>query len=203
MPRRSLAAVLAVAALVAACSSDAPKSKTPPGVTGVHAEKGDLVLDVVGDQVVSPVRATVPLPAEDRKQLEKQLQRAFDATAVLPLRNGRAGDIVPLFSPDAAVRATGPDRAALFDEGFAKVRNLVGATTDIRLSGLAGEDGNLRTVVVDFDWDVHSAGDDVRVHRVGELTMLPVFGTWVVGAYSFLVDRTVGNVTTTTTAATP
>jgi hypothetical protein len=201
--RRSLAA-LAVALLVATgCSSDPPKSSTPPGVDGVRAAKGDLILDVVGDDLVSPVRATEPLPASDRKVLEKQLQKAFDATVALPLVKGHAGTIKTVFSPDAAGRAFGPDRAAMFDEGFTRVRKLEGTRTDVRLTGLAADDGALRTVVAKFDWDVRSRADGIRIHRVGELTLVPVFGTWVVTAYSVIVDRTLGGATTSTTAVAP
>ena len=56
-------------------------------------------------------------------------------------------------------------------------------------------------VVASFVWDVASKlhpGD--RVTRTGELSLIPVDGTWRIAAYKVTVKRTIDSITTTTTA---
>jgi hypothetical protein len=201
VPRRSLAALLVALCALAGCSSGSDEPRAKPGVTGVRA--GDLTLDVFAAEVVSPQRERAELAPALRRQALRVLQRTFDATVVDPLTTGRGGDLSKLFTADAAARASGPDRGAVFDEGFAPLEQLVGSRTSVALTGLAGDDGAPAMLVARIDWDVRDAADAVQVHRVGELTLVPAFGTWVVGAYTMLVNRTAGGETTTTTAATP
>lgn len=202
MPRRSLVA-LVVAALVAVvgCSSGSDEPQAEPGASSVTA--GDLTLDVFAADIVSAQEERAPLPDSSRRAVLRVLQRTFDATVVAPLTEGRGGDLAELFTADAAARASGPDRGALFDEGFAPLEELVGTRTGVALTALAGDGGAPAIVVAKVDWDVRDAEDAVRVRRVGELTLEPVFGTWFVSAYTLLVSRTAGGDTTTTTASTP
>lgn len=201
MPRRSLAALLVALLALAGCSSDSDEPQAKPGASSTSA--GDLDLDVFAAEVVSAQHERQQLPAAARRQALRVLQRTFDATVVEPLTTGKGGDLAQLFTADANARATGPDRGAVFDEGFAPLDQLVGTTTSVALTGLAGDDGAPALLVAKIDWDVRDAADAVRVRRVGELTLVPAFGTWVVGAYTLLVSRTAGGETTTTTGATP
>lgn len=203
MPRRSLAVLLVVLLAATACSSDDKKPATKPGISGTSQAKGDLVLDVVGADVVSSSRERRPLDERARRQAAKVLQRTFDATVVDALTTGKGGNIGLLFTPDARRSATGADRGAVFDEGFAPIPMLVGSKTDVLLTALDGEDGNPAVLVAKFDWAVRSQDNVVSVHRVGELTLVPAFGTWLVGAYTMLVNRTAGGRLTTTTAVSP
>ena len=41
-----------------------------------------------------------------------------------------------------------------------------------------------------INWDLRGA--DVHVQRIGELSMIPVFGTWLVGAYTVITTRPAG-----------
>lgn len=201
MPRRSPVLLLAALLVLAGCSSGSDEPRAKPGASSISA--GDLDLDVFAAEVVSPHQERQQLPAASRRQALRVLQRTFDATVVDPLTKGRGGDLAELFTADAAARATGADRPAMFDEGFAPVEELIGTSTSVALTALAGDDGAPAMLVAKLDWDVRSVDDAVRVRRVGELTLLPVFGTWLVGAYTVLVSRTAGGETTTTTAATP
>lgn len=160
-------------------------------MTGVRAAKGDLVLDLAGADVVSRDRDRRPLGEPAAAAALRTVQRAFDATVVRPLTSGRAGDVSTFFTADAAARATGPDRGSVFDEGFRPVK-LVGTKTDVLLTGLDGGDGRVALLVAKVDWDVRAADRSLRVRRVGELTLVPAFGTWVVSAYTLLVNRTGG-----------
>lgn len=201
MPRRYLALLLAALLALAGCSSGSDEPRAEPAASSTSA--GDLDLDVFAAEVVSAQQDRRPLPAPARRQALRVLQRIFDATVVDPLTTGTGGDVTQLFTADAAARATGPDRGAVFDEGFAPIDHLVGRTTSVALAGLAGDDGAPVMLVAEIDWDVRDAADAVRVRHVGELTLVPAFGTWVVGAYTLLVSRTAGGRTTTTTAASP
>ncbi|MCU1374087.1 MAG: hypothetical protein JWO68_1373 [Actinomycetia bacterium] len=184
-----------------ACSSGKKEESQPrPGVTTPPINRGDLKLDVVAWDQVSPAKKFGPLDDPNRASATRALQQAFDATVVDPLTKGKAGSIDRVFTGDAAARAAGQDRAALYDEGLPRVRRLVADKLNVRLTALAGTDGKPALVVAKIDWDVASADGKVRVKRIGELSMVPVFGTWLVGAYTVLTSRTVGGSTTTTTA---
>jgi hypothetical protein len=158
---------------------------------------GDLRLDAVAWDEVSPRKAFGPLDDVDRVAAMRTLQATFDATVVRPLTTGRAGAIDATFTADAAARATGQDRAALFDEGLPKVKDLEATKADVRLTALDGGDGP-KLIVAKVNWDVRGAG--VHVQRIGELSMVPAFGTWLVAAYTIITTRTAGGSTTTTTA---
>jgi hypothetical protein len=200
--RRSVIAALVLCLLASACSSAKKQAQSKPGVTEQHAAAtgGDLALDVVAWDEVSSARATRPLDDVNRAAAMKTLQRTFDATVVRPVTTGKAGSIEKVFTADAAARADGQDRAALFDEGLPRVRDLFGDKANVRLTALAGDDGTPALIVAKIDWDVRSGDGKVRVRRIGELSMTPVLGTWLVGAYTVLASRTVGGTTTTTTA---
>lgn len=197
----TLAAVLALVG--AGCSSGDDGAGTRPGVSEQHAVRSGVQLHVVGADEVSPHKAFGPLEGGTAAAATAVVQRTFDATVARPLTGGRPGSLDKVFSPDAAARATGPDRAALFDENLPDVGRMVADKADVRLTGLDGVDGRPAMVVARIDWDVRSGDRSVRVQRVGELTLVPVFGTWLVNAYTVFTNRIVGSATTTTTAATP
>ena len=198
--RRAVAAALLLALVVGACSSGSKEPQAKPGLLEQHAAKSDLELDAVAWDEVSPRKAFGPLDEANRTSAMKTLQAAFDATVVRPLTKGRAGAIEALFTADAAARATGQDRAALFDEGLPRVADLEATKANVRLTALDGGAGP-RLIVAKIDWDVR--GDGVHVRRIGELSMVPVLGTWLIGAYTVITTRTAGGSTTTTTAASP
>lgn len=196
--RRAVVAALVCSLLLGACSSDKePKAK--PGITEQHEVKGDLELDVVAWDEVSPRKATGPLDDVTRAAAMKSLQATFDATLVAPLRTGKAGSIDKAFTADAVAHAAGVDRAAIYDEGLPRVKHPVADKANVRLTALDGGAGPA-LVVAKIDWDVRSPDGSVRVRRIGELSMIPVLGTWLVGAYTVITTRTVGGSTTTTTA---
>jgi hypothetical protein len=192
------ALALALCLLAAACSSGS-KEHAKPGVIEQHAVRTPLALHVVAADEVGPSKAKAPLDEGNRTLALRTLQQTFDATLVRPVTKGTAGSIAEIFSPDAAARATGPDRAVLFDEGLPPVRTLVATSTDVRLTALDGGSGPA-LIVAKINWDVHSADGKVRIQRIGELSLAPIFGTWVLDAYTLVSTRTVGGATTTTTA---
>jgi hypothetical protein len=192
-----VAAALLIGLVAGGCSSGKKEPQAKPGLTEQHAVKGDLQLDTVAWDEVSPSKATGPLDDASRAGAMKVLQGTFDATVVAPITTGKAGAIARYFTGDALQHATGVDRAALFDEGLPRTKDLEATKANVRLTALDGGDGP-GLIVAKVDWDVR--GDGVRVQRVGELSLIPVLGTWLVGAYSVITTRTAGGSTTTTTA---
>jgi hypothetical protein len=195
--RTAVAAAVLIGLVAGGCSSGKKEPQAKPGITEQHVVKGDLTLDTVAWDEVSPRKATGPLDDANRASAMKVLQGTFDATVVDPITTGKAGSIRRFFTGDALEHATGPDRAALFDEGLPKAKDLEATKVNVRLTALDSGNGP-GLIVAKIDWDVR--GDGVRVQRVGELSMIPVFGTWLVGAYSVITTRTAGGSTTTTTA---
>lgn len=200
--RRPLAAALASLLLTAgACSSGDDEPRARPGISQQRAEVTDIELAVTGADLVSPHQDLAPLDEPVRSAVVENLQQVFDATVLRPLTEGEAGSIEALFTGDAAERAAGPDRAVLFDDDLPAADRLVADRADVRLTALDGDTRTPAMVIARIDWDVHDPDGEVRVQRIGELTFVPVFGSWLVGAYSVVRTRTTGAGTTTTTAA--
>lgn len=191
-----------VGLIAAGCSGD-DEPKARPGISQQRADATPVVLQITAADLVSPHQARGPLDAPTADAALAVVQKTFDATVVKPLRQGKGGSLQSVFTDDAAARATGPDRAVVFDEGAGRVNTLVADKADVRLTGMHGATPQTELVVAAIDWDVRSADGSVRVKRVGELSLIPVFGTWMVGGYSIVTSRTAGGETTTTTAATP
>lgn len=201
--RPPLAVALVAGLTLAGCSSGSDEPQARPGISQQRADAAALELDVTAAEVVSPHQARGPLEGPTREAVLATLQKTFDATVVQALRDGRGGSLQELFTGDAAERAAGADRAALFDDDAGPVDELVVDKANVRLTGLHGATTEAALVVAKIDWDVRSADGSVRVQRIGELSLIPVFGSWLVGAYTVITNRTAGGETTTTTAATP
>ena len=201
--RRSLAAALVAGLAAAGCSSGSDEPQARPGISQQRAKAGALDLDVTAAELISPHQARGPLDGPTREAVLATLQKTFDATVVGPLRDGKPGSLRSLFTENAFERATGIDQVAVFDDTLPRVDELVVDKANVRLTGLHGSKAEAALVVAKIDWDVRSADGTVRVKRIGELSLIPVLGTWLVGAYSVITSRTAGGETTATTAATP
>lgn len=198
---RPLLTVALVGLLIAGCSGDEPKAK--PGIRQQRAEVPAIELVLTAADLVSPHQVRGPLDAPTAEAALKIVQQAFDATVVGPLRDGEAGSLKSVFTENAAARAAGADRGVLFDEGLGAFDELVADRAAVAVTGMHGATPATELIVAAIDWDVRSADGSVRVKRVGELSLVPVFGTWLVVGYSILTSRTTEGETTTTTAATP
>lgn len=195
---RFLPLMLALAVLGGACSSGHSGPQARPGVTGTSVVR--MPLTVTGAEVVSPARVLVPLDPATARDAVAVVQQTFDATVVEAMTGGKGGPIDNVFTTLAKAHAVYPDRGAMYDEGLPRVPAPVADKADVHLTALAGDDDKPALIVARIDWDVRSADRTVRVHRVGELSLVPAFGKWLVGAYTVLVNRTVAGATTTTSA---
>jgi hypothetical protein len=202
--KRLLACAFAVSLAVAACSGGS-KKHAATSTSSAEFSKPTVALAVTGSELVSPHKALGPLDAPTADAVVKVIDRLLLVTAAQPLAQGRAGTGVgDLFTADAATRVTGADRAAFFDDGLPPFGELKTNLAQVKLTALAGSmDPATALVVADFSWDVASgvhAGD--RVVHGGELSLVPVSGTWRIGAYTVIAQRTIDERTTTTTATT-
>jgi hypothetical protein len=190
--RKLLAAALLAGLVLAGCTDDDPEAapKTAP-IKLVQFGPAD---------VISPVAGMRPLDAAVAKAAMRTTQRFFDASVRDPLLTGKRGAIKPFFTGLAAKRATGADRAVLFDLGLPRVRTLKSTSQVVQLTGYAGEDNQVALVVAKLAWDVKGDGKRVRVVHRGELTLVPAFGGWFVDGYDITTTRTVGGTTTTSSA---
>lgn len=133
------------------------------------------------------------------------LNRYLEVAVLTPLRSGGpAGDLAPLFSPQAfeRVAVVGPDRSAFIDEGLPPLSDVRKEAATAGLTALAGADGTISVVTAALDLRLigHIAGAPVTVVRTGELVLMPEGGTWRIDAYDLKVVRTRADDTTITTA---
>lgn len=194
-----LLSLLVPVVLTGACSSGDDGPEVPPGIS--EHSLGPLDLELVGADVVSPHRAMAPLDPGTAEAALDVVQRAFDATVVAPLRDGELGPLEESFTADAAERASTVDAAAVIDGGLGDPSPIELVKGDVLLTALAGDGDRPAMVVARIEWDVRSPERELQVRRSGELTLVPAFGRWFIGAYTVLTSRTVGGETTTTTAA--
>jgi len=133
------------------------------------------------------------------------LNRYLEAAVLTPLRTGGpAGDLAPLFTSLAVDRVTtGPDRAALIDEGVPPATDIRADASVATLTALAGSDGTVSVVDATLDLRLRgrSADGPLTVTRTGDIVLLPDGGTWRIDSYDITASRTFGGAATTTTTA--
>lgn len=188
------AAVLALAG----CSSGRSGPKQPPAAIATH--ELNVRLRVTGADLVSPNQDQRPLDPAVRDAVAGVLQRLLDATMVQPLSRGTIGNVGTLFTTAAGFQAVFADHAAFFDDGVPQVQTLDAAVADVQLTALADDQDRPALIIAKFNWDL--TGDDGRVQDVhrGELSLIPAFGAWLIGAYDVAAARSVNGTTTSTTA---
>lgn len=196
---------LALIVLLAACSggSDGEEAESPreePAISEQSVEKPDIRLDVTRSEYISPHQARGPIPEGTAAKALATVQQLFDATVVDAAATGEPGDATEVFTDDALEHVRGSDYRAFVDDAVGPVEGLEATTAAVGLAALAGEDNQPALVVAAIDWDVRSGDGSVRITRKGELSLIPVVGSWRIAAYSIVTERTVDGTTTTTTA---
>jgi hypothetical protein len=200
--RRILFVALVVTTVLTGCTGGAKKHAATQTSSETFT-RATVKLDVSRAELVSPHQVLGPLDPATTDKVRTVVERMLLVTSASPLVEGRAGaGFAELFTPDAGARAASSDRAAVFDEGLPRFGTLHTDTARVGLTGLAGTlDPSTALVVAKFDWDVTSVDrPNDRVTRTGELSLIPVGGTWKIGAYTVVVTRTIDDTTTTTTA---
>jgi hypothetical protein len=159
-----------------------------------------------GEVAVASAGGDVALDEATQQAVVDAAQAYVDAATIAPLMTGTVGDgYDALFDAAVSTNATGPDRAALTDDGIAVATKSPEVTaTPVRIDALADKDGKILLLGATFDVDVRaeSAGGPMSVHRTNELTYAPVDGTWKITAYHVDVQRDTPEGATSTTADT-
>lgn len=207
-PKRISATAFAVALAVTACSGGGSSSAGHPSTKRSTTElaRASSKLALGRAELVSPHQVLGPLDPATSDAVVAVVQRFVRVASSVPLASGgvaRTGRrFSALFTPDAATRAAREDRAALVDDSLPPFGAIKPTAARVALTGLAGPSSPTAAfVVARLVWDVRSVdhpGD--RVVRTGELSLIPVGGTWKIAAYDVVVKRTIDGVTTTTTA---
>jgi hypothetical protein len=185
-----LVALLLVA--LAACSGGGSKPAAKPTTTTAAPTYGMTVTKA--DGVPDPVKAAV------QATLDTWLRTGI----VAPLRTGQPPQgVEAIFTPLAAPRLGGPDRASLVEDGSGTTATVEQGTAEAVLTPLTGADGNLTIVdaVITVSLTVTTPAGRTAVTRTGDLVLTS--GTpWLIDSYDLVAKHdTVPPPPTTTTAA--
>jgi hypothetical protein len=201
----ALATVLALA--LAACSSGgASESSDTSAKKTTTTKPAATVLLTQGESAVASAGPDVALDDATRQAVLDASQRYVDAAVLEPLTKGAVDTAYPgLFDASVSASATGPDRAALTDEGITTVTTSPTVTASpVRFDGLADANGAVQFVATTFTLDVKgaTAAGPLAVQRSADLTFAPgAGGTWLITAYRVAVVRQEPDGSTTTTTA--
>jgi len=195
-----LVAVLVVTVSLTACSSTSPKGSpagaaqtsptTPPAPTTTATTVPTLTSFTLAEPEIAAFGTDPLLPVEARDGAHALLDQYLDRAVVTPLRSGLVGDLAPLFTAPALERLSGPDRAAMIDEGLGGATDISVATAAAQLTALVGPEG-VHVIVAGIDLAVTAKwrGGPVAIHRSGELTLVVDGDAWKISGYDVRVDR--------------
>ena len=158
---------------------------------------------VSGEEVAGVTAPGPGFPDDVRGKVMATLERYLGDAVVAPLRTGRpAGDMGPLFTGPALARLSGPDRAALVDEGLPPATGLTADAVTARLAALADAAGTVVVVTAAVELRLRTGGpDDVRIARTGDLVLVADGDGWKIDGYEIRTTRdSAGGEATTTTA---
>ena len=179
--------MLSVLATAACTGSNASPRRTSTTV----ARRPAIRFELAGAEVQGP--GPPAFPDDARAAVLDTLNRWLSDAVVGPLVSGRpAPDLTPIFTAATQARLSGPDRAALVDEGLPPAtRGLRSEAAAANLTALAGADGVLAAVSARIDLRLRALGDGppLRVDRQGELVMVPDSGNWKIDGYDVRVSR--------------
>lgn len=188
---RLLAAVaaLAVASVsVAACSggggdddSGAPQREPPR-----------YAFTLLAADVHATVGPAPAFPEQVSTEVLRTLNDYLTVAVVEPLRTGAPpGDLAGVFTPAAAARLAGPDRAALVEEGTPGRGEVRQDRANVRLNALVGPDTSVVVVTAQIDvaLEVTRAGARTAVTRGGELVLAADGDAWRIEGYDVRTQR--------------
>lgn len=197
-PALLIALVLLAGAGFGACSNGdsarPPSTEAPPGPIAWTVTVGDV------HAVHPPAPA---LPDDVQAKVTATLERYLADAVVGPVRSGQpAGDLGPVFTPAAAARLDGPDRAALVDEGLPAAPALRSEAATARLAALVAPDGAVVVVTATVDLRLHTGGaDSVAIVRTGDVVLVPDGDGWKIEGYDVRTARDGADGAATTTTA--
>lgn len=179
---------LAVVAGAAGCSGGGGSSQpvsSPPGRVNLELAAGPIQVEQGG-------AAASTLSDQDRDAVIDVLRRFVTAGTLDPLAGKPVGDLAPLFSAAAAPGLTGPDRAALVDEGLPEATGRTTAVAaPVGLTALSDGGGSIGLVgaALTLDVSAKTARGPVTIKRSGELVLAHAPDGWKIDSYRLLVAR--------------
>ena len=191
-PLRLLAAVavLAVASVsVVACSGGGDDDSDAPSIERAPRRYG---FTLVAADVHATVRPAPAFPEDVSTEVLRTLNDYLTTAVVEPLRSGAPpGDLAGVFTPAAATRLAGADRAALVEEGTLGPGEVRQDRADVRLTALVGPDSSVVVVTaqVDVALEVTRAGARTAVIRGGELVLAADGDAWRIEGYDLRTQR--------------
>lgn len=178
---RVLAGLVVASAALSACSSggsDGATDSFPPVPKGFG-------FTVVGADVHA-IGPYAPFPAELQESVLATVNAYLTAGVVEPLRDDRPpAGVEAAFTPVAAARLAGPDRAALVEEGAFARGDLRQERANVRFTAMRGPSGEIVVVTAQLDVAlvVETSVGDVAVVRAGEMVLVPDAGGWRIDAF--------------------
>ncbi|MFN2503639.1 MAG: hypothetical protein ABR540_05300 [Acidimicrobiales bacterium] len=194
---------LAAAMLVSGCSDakpssapDSPESAPAPTTTPEAPAGSQFDLEAFDAQAVE---GQGPSGEVLRTRVIGALDRYLTEAVVRPLRSGEpAGGLDAVFGGLAVSRLTGPDRAALVDEGLPPVTDVDVETATVKVSALNGPSGTgVVVAAIRLSVTGRVGKTPVTIERTGELLLAPEGETWKVHGYDIRVTRDTAAGTTT------
>ncbi len=192
-----LALAVALTVATTSCSSSKGSPSSALGANEAHAHAASSTVPTPAGRsftLAAPdveAYSTPPLlPVEARNGAQVLLDQYLDRAVLAPLKSGKAGDLAPLFTAAAFERLSGPDRAALVDEGVAGAAVVSLVSASARLTALLGPDGvQLLVAGIDVAVSAKVGTAPLSIHRTGELTMVVDGDAWKISSYDVHVDR--------------
>jgi hypothetical protein len=209
MRARHLLLPLAVTTLtLTGCSSGNDSNSNTAKATTTTTVKPTAVQLKRGDAALQSAGGDATLDDATQQAVVNAAQQYVDIAVVSPLKSGALGaGYDALFDSTVGANATGPDRAALTDEGLTPVTGSPTITaTPVRIDGLADRDAHVQLLATTFNVAVQgtTATGPLTINRTTELTYAPgPGGKWLITAYRVSVTRDTAAAATTTTAGAP
>jgi hypothetical protein len=193
---------LAVIPLVVACSSSEPDAAlvTIPPAPTTTAELPQLGVFRVEALDVQALGEPGNLPDVVRSRAAAVLNQYLNNAVLLPLRTGEPAFGLPdLFAGPALERASGPDRAALVEEGLPAATEIRVEDASATLTTLSPADGQIALVVATIEMKLAAlvGVTPVAIQRTGELILGPEGDRLKITGYHVRVTRDTPAGTTT------
>ncbi|HEX2063648.1 MAG TPA: hypothetical protein VHE80_04415 [Acidimicrobiales bacterium] len=179
---RVLAALVVAAAALTACSGGGDDDGATDSFPTVPEGFG---FTVIGADVHA-IGAYAPFPPELQRSVLATVNAYLTAGVVQPLQDDKPpAGVEAAFTPVAATRLAGPDRAALVEDGAFARGDLRQERANVRFTAMRGPSGDIVVVTAQLDIAlvVETSVGDVAAVRAGEMVLVPDGDGWRIDAF--------------------
>jgi hypothetical protein len=198
--------LVVVAAIVAILATGGDDSNNTNEANRPTTRAGTTVDVRVGDVASDSAGPTAAFTAAQAQAVVDVIRAYVNGAIVAPLRAGTPGDLSTVFDAGALATVNGADKAVMTDTGLPKVAgDLTVRAKPVNLVALGDQSGTvvLVSATVDLTVDGKAEGAKLPMHvvRTGDLVLAPDgSGGWRITSYSISVNRSGGDVDTTTSS---